>query len=98
LPQRDESGFFNESFSVPEVDSEVQIDLTKLDKMMAQMRPQIELAVRQSQKNLDDVRRALDQQRREMQKNQREFRREMQEHGRELRDEIRKELHGLAEI
>lgn len=98
LPPRDQSQYMDESWTVPELDSEVQIDLTKLDKMMADMRPQIELAVRQSQKQLQELNRSMSQQREEMRRQQQEWRKQMLDQQRQMRDQIRKELHRLSEI
>lgn len=98
LPPRDQSHYMDESWTAPELDSEVQIDLTKLDEMMAQMRPQIELAVRQSQKQLQELNRSMSQQREGMRRQQQEMRKQMLDQQRQMRDQIRKELHRLSEI
>jgi serine protease Do len=113
LPERNESNVFEESFDLPDIDAETRIDLSELSSEMANMKPQLELAMRDAQrramrdaqKTMSKQEQELRKQREEMKKHQSEMRRQlldirkqMLEQGNELNQRIRRELHGLSEI
>jgi hypothetical protein len=60
LPERKESGeMIEESLELPELEEETQIELTKVQDEIAELRPQMELAAEQSRKASAELRKAL---------------------------------------
>jgi serine protease Do len=53
LPDRKQSGVIEESMGIPETGAEVNIDLSNLRTQLAQIRPQVELAIRNSNVKID---------------------------------------------
>lgn len=88
LPERKQSGdlFPEESLDFPEI--EVDADVVQaINTEMAQMRPQIQLAVREARKDAEQVSKEFVQHRKELLNQQREMRRQQRELQRQLRDQ-----------
>jgi hypothetical protein len=82
LPERKDSGsIFEESLQLPELDADSYADLTALRTEMAQLKPEIQLAVRNAQEEVEKVRP-------EIEKAQRLAREEMNKH----RDEMNRAM------
>jgi serine protease Do len=94
LPERKQSELFDESLELPDIDAETHIDLSQLGSQLANIRPQIALAVEQARRAGEDARKSLCQHGKELRK----YRQELRKEQRELQNELRMELRGLDEI
>src|SRR5256886_14680689 len=57
LPERkDEGDLFEESFQLPDLDAKTHIDLSEMQSELARMRPQLELAVQEGKRALEEAR------------------------------------------
>jgi len=69
LPERKDSGeFLDESFDVPDSDTEVEVDLGEVRDQMAQLRPQLQYAIQESRSAVDAVRPEIEKAQREAMK------------------------------
>jgi serine protease Do len=84
LPERKESGEMEESLEMPEIDAEAQVELSELQEEMAQVRPQIELAVKEVQSSKEAAKVLCAQ--------QKVFRKQMEQLKKDLQPEIQQEL------
>ncbi len=97
LPQRKQS-HLEESFRVPDIDADVNVDLSGLESDLAKLRPQIAMAMDYSKKIAsEDVRRALIKQKEEWMKQKQDLRKQERELRRHL-EELKKEIHQYADI
>jgi serine protease Do len=105
LPERRQSGFFNERIVIPSIDTETRIDLSRLESEIAREKPELEQAAREMQRQMEQAKPEMERAAKELRNNQEELKKEMRELERELREqgsEIRKKLehepHSLSEI
>ena len=100
LPERKESGeMIEESFDVPELDAETQVELSKVQEEIANLRPQMEFAReetrRASEVAREEARKASEQVRKsvcEQQKQMREQSRKMRQELQKSREKLQKEM------
>jgi len=104
LPERNQSSVFEESLDIPDIDTEAFADLADLQTELAEIQPQIELAVTDAQRRaLEALRDSKDLQgkkalKQPLPKLNPKARHQLLDEGQQLRNEIRLELHGLDEI
>jgi membrane-associated protease RseP (regulator of RpoE activity) len=97
LPPRKESGdlFPEESFELPDIDIDARAELSDINTQIASLRPQIQFAVREAQRQAEAfTKRACEEQKEQMQqmrKQQQEMRKQMHEQTSRLRDRINRE-------
>jgi serine protease Do len=102
LPERNDTGdIFEESLDLPDTDAEANIDLSELQTELADMGPQLELAIQESQevrKQLPQIqaeaRRATEEARKELcthQKEMRKAQKEMRQHTREMQRQLQEQ-------
>jgi membrane-associated protease RseP (regulator of RpoE activity) len=97
LPPKKESGdlFPEESFELPDIDIDARAELSDINTQIASLRPQIQFAVREAQRQAESfTKRACEQQKEQMQqlrKQQQEMRKQMHEQTSRLRDRINRE-------
>jgi membrane-associated protease RseP (regulator of RpoE activity)/vacuolar-type H+-ATPase subunit H len=92
LPDRkDSGGLQEESFEGPEFDAETRVDLTKLHDELAQVQPQMQFALQES-------RRAIEEARPEIEKAQRETREELERAKPEFEKAMRDAQNGADEM
>jgi hypothetical protein len=97
LPPKKESGdlFPEESFELPDIDIDARAELSDINTQIASLRPQIQFAVREAQRQAESfTKRACEQQKEQMQqlrKQQQEVRKQMHEQTSRLRDRINRE-------
>ncbi len=66
LPERKDSGeMIDESYEVPDVEAETQIDLSMVREEMAQMRPQMQFALQESRRELEEIKPEIEKAQRE---------------------------------
>jgi len=95
LPERRENGeMMEESLEVPELDADVQIDLSEVQDEIAKLRPQMALAVEQSRKAADEQCKAIRSQQKELKKQAEKL---SQEFGSEVREELQKNREKLQQ-
>ena len=95
LPERRENGeMMEESLEVPELDADVQIDLSEVQDEIAKLRPQMALAVEQSRKAADKQCKAIRSQQKELKKQAEKL---SQEFGSEVREELQKNREKLQQ-
>jgi serine protease Do len=80
LPERNQSEVLDESFELPEIDAETEINLSEAQSEVARIMPEIE-------QTLVEIKPDLEEATREMRNHQQELKREMRELQRELGDE-----------
>lgn len=88
LPERKQSGdlFPEESFDFPDIN--VDADMVEvINTEMAELRPQIQLAVREARKDAEQVSKEMVQHKKELLNQQKDMRRQQRELQRELRDQ-----------
>jgi membrane-associated protease RseP (regulator of RpoE activity) len=87
VPDRNQSKVLdmNETFEVPDIDSETEIDLSEVQSEIARVRPEIERATREVRRIKPDLEEAA----RELRDHQQELKQEMRELERELKDRER---------
>jgi serine protease Do len=83
LPERKQSELFGESFEAPEIDADIDVELSDLRSELAQLKPEMEEAVN---KEMERVKPDIEQARREAMRSKEEVRRQMREVQREMRD------------
>src|SRR5581483_566745 len=109
LPERKQSSVFESVEDLPDIHAETEIDLSGLRSEMAELGPQIQLAVEQAQRAMEEVgdtickqtqewkqkhRKEIEKQKLELRKQQQQMRGQQDE----LRNQIQRELHGLTAI
>src|SRR5438270_4585062 len=90
LPERRQSGevFPEESFDFPEINIDADFDFHEINTQIAELRPEIELAVREIRKNFDHVNnKEMELHQKELHNQQREMRKQQHELQRQLRDQ-----------
>lgn len=110
LPERRQSGeVFEESFDFPDIDIQADLHLDELKTQLAKLQPQIELAMKDAARSLDEVgkqmcdqQKQLREQQKQMQKQMRKqslkFRQEWKNQQRELQRELQQLRRSAAEI
>jgi serine protease Do len=104
LPEHRQSEFLDENFEIPELDSEVRIDLSKMQSQLACLKPKMERAAEEIRRQAAEFERStrpeMERDAAEWRENQEHFRREMREIERQLRDqgrqleqELKREFH-----
>jgi membrane-associated protease RseP (regulator of RpoE activity) len=91
LPERKQSGVFEESFGLPEISSATAEELSKMRVQVAEIKPQMELAARELQR----VKPELEKQLQEFSVNRRQIEEQVQHAKRELeeqKDHLRQQL------
>ncbi len=83
LPERNQSAVFEESFEMPDVQAETQIDLDKVNEQIEKAKPQLEFAEREMRRVKPEIERAT----RELAREQEELKRDMQRMQRDLERE-----------
>src|SRR6184192_2893152 len=98
LPERKQSEFFEESFDIPDINAEMDIDLSRVRDEMTRIRPELERAARDVRMETADIERLkpeLEKAANELCRHKEEFQKEM----RELQEELRREFpQGSAEF
>src|SRR6184192_3308030 len=98
LPERKQSEFFGESFDIPDVNAEMDIDLSQVREEMTRIKPELERAAREVRMETADIERLkpeLEKAANELCRHKEEFQRQM----RELQEELRHEFpQGSAEF
>src|SRR2546422_2971376 len=98
LPERKQSEFFEESFDIPDINAEMDIDLSRVRDEMTRIRPELERAAREVRMETADMERLkpeLEKAANELCRHKEEFQKEM----RELQEELRREFpQGSAEF
>lgn len=93
LPPRKESGelFPEESFDIPDVQIDARVELSDIKTEMARLQPQIELAIRESRKNIEKAQRDAEQLKRQVcsehKKRTSEMRQQQQEMSKQMREQ-----------
>jgi serine protease Do len=96
LPPRKESGdlFPEESFEVPDIDIDARAELSDINKQIANLRPEIELAVREAQRQSEAFRKHAGEQQKEqlqqMQKQHQELQKRLREQTSRIQEQFRK--------
>ena len=88
LPERKQSEFFDESFDIPDISAEMDIDLSQVRGEMARIRPELERAVNEVRMETADIERLrpeLEKAASEFCKHKEEFKKQM----RELQEELK---------
>jgi membrane-associated protease RseP (regulator of RpoE activity) len=91
LPERKQSEFFDESFDLPDINAEMDIDLSQVREEMARIRPELERAAREFRMETAGIERLkpeLEKAAHELCRHKEEFQKEM----RELQEELRHEF------
>ena len=91
LPERKQSEFFDESFDIPDINAEMDIDLSQVRGEMARIRPELERAVnevRMETADLERLRPELERAASEFCRHKEEFKKQM----RELQEELKHEF------
>ena len=89
LPERkDSGGLIDETYEVPDIEAETQIDLSEVGDEMAKIEPQMQFAIQESRKALEDVKP-------EIEKAEREAREEVERQKPQIEKAIR-EAHSAA--
>lgn len=87
LPGRRDSGRLQESFQMPEMDAQSQMELSEVQNQVAQLRPQMELAEREIRKSSEEIRKSMCEQSKQMREQALKLR---QQYGTEVREQLRK--------
>jgi serine protease Do len=93
LPSRKESGDMREeSFDAPEIDAESRMELTEMQNEVARLRPQMELAARESVRVSDEMRKSMCEQEKQMRAQAEKMRDQAQKMKQQYRSQVRDEL------
>lgn len=104
LPERKQSGdlFEEESFEFPEINIDANLDLHEINTEIAQLRPEVELAVRQARESARQLAREMAEhqkelciQQKEMHKHQHELQKQMREQSSKWRNQWNEERREL---
>jgi membrane-associated protease RseP (regulator of RpoE activity) len=91
LPERKQSEFFDESFDIPDINAEMDIDLSQVREEMTRIKPELEKAAREVRIETADIERLkpeLEKAANELCRRKEEFQKEMRELQKELRDQF----------
>jgi serine protease Do len=96
LPERHDSGeMMEESFEAPEIDAETQTELTAVQSEVAQLRPQIELAVQQVRESSTELGKSICEQEKQVKeqalKLDHQYKAQVLDEMRKTRDQLRKQ-------
>ncbi|HZQ69378.1 MAG TPA: PDZ domain-containing protein [Terriglobales bacterium] len=97
LPERNQSELFQESFEMPEIDAEAQIDMDTVKEQMQRVRPQLEFAERkmkQIKPEIDRATREFCEQQGQLKKDMQHMQRDLLREHRHLQEKLRNELRG----
>ena len=86
LPERKQSDLYRESLMLPEMDAETREEWSQLQSELAQLQPEVELAVNRA---MEDVGPEVERQSREMLRQKQELKRKMRDMQRELERKFR---------
>ena len=91
LPPKRESGelFPEESFEVPDIEIDAQAELSDIKTEMARLQPQIQLAIRESRRDIEKAQREAEQVKKQVRTEQKKQLDEM----RKQQEEMRKQMH-----
>jgi serine protease Do len=96
LPERNHSRVIDEGFNIPDMDADIDIDLSELKSELAQLKPEIEqTAARVSTAEIRRIAPEIKRQMKEYRGQEEQFRRQMRDMQRQLRDhqrELQREL------
>src|SRR5713101_10171051 len=81
LPERKQSEFFGESFDIPDVNAEMDIDLSQVRSEVARIKPELERAAREIHSHQGELKRQI-----------LEMQRELRDQQLELQEELKQEL------
>jgi len=91
LPERKDSGdLFEESFDDTDIDAETRIDLSSLQNEMAQIRPQMQFAIQESRRAVEEAKPEIERAVREAQSAAEQVQRELCNDQRRLREQTQK--------
>lgn len=93
LPERRRTGYLDESLDLPEIDADVDIDLSQVQAEVARVKPEMERAAREIRLQTAQIERMkpeIERAAREIRDHEEEFRQQMREVERELRQELQK--------
>jgi hypothetical protein len=96
LPERKQSEQLEESFKMPEISKDIQIDLSGMKTELAKVQPRIEFALQQAQRVTDEAKNQLCQQQKTLKKQKFQLDTQKQKVRKQLLDEKHKlqmELH-----
>lgn len=91
LPERRQSGeiFGDEDFDFPDIEANLNLD--ELSTEMARIRPQMELAIQQAGRTMEEARKGLCQQGKELREEQKKMREQMREQNLKMREQWRQQ-------
>jgi predicted metalloprotease with PDZ domain len=95
LPERSQSGMFEQSFEIPEINAETEIDLDKVNEEVEKVRPQLEFAereIRQMRPEIERATREMCQQQAQLKKDMQRMQRDLRRQQRDLQEKLRNEL------
>jgi len=99
LPEHNHSRVIDESFDIPDVDADIDIDLSELKSEMARLKPEIEESARvrtaEIKRIAPEVKREMKEyrgQEEQLRRQMRDMQRQLRDHQRELQRELRYEL------
>src|SRR5581483_9666508 len=101
LPERKQSSVFESVEDLPDIHAETDIDLSDLRSELAQIGPQVQLAVEQAQRTMEEVGETICKQtqewkqkhRKEIEKQKLELRKQQQSMREQTREQIRDQMH-----
>ncbi len=97
LPERKQSELFGESLEIPEINADVDVDLSDLDSKLAQLKPQTEEAVSRAMEQINPeierFKRDAVRHKEDWSKQMRELQREMRKYQEQMKREFKLEVH-----
>jgi serine protease Do len=99
LPPKRESGelFPEESFEVPDIEIDAQAELSDIKTKMAGLQPQIQLAIRESRRDIEKAQREAEQVKKQVRTEQKKQLDEMRKQQEEMRKQMREQTSRLRE-
>jgi serine protease Do len=80
LPERKDSGeVIDESYEIPDIEAETDIDLSAVRDQMAQLKPQIQFALQESQRQIEKIKPQIEEAQREIERQKPEIERAVRE-------------------
>jgi serine protease Do len=91
LPERKDSGdLLEESFDAPDVDVEAHVDLTEMRDELAQLKPQMQFALQESQRAIEEARPEIEKAQHEVQEEMERIKPEIEKAQQEAKAELEK--------
>jgi chromosome segregation ATPase len=97
LPERSQSDVFDESFEIPDVKAEIDID--QVNKQVEELKPRLEFAEREMkrvQPEIEKATRELCQEQSRMKRDMEQIQRDMQREQERIQEELRNEMHAAS--